>query len=48
MVRMPGMLDDGRAMMAQRFGVGMHRRSIEELTRLQLIERRSHRPPGST
>ena len=47
-VRVPGLLDDGRAMVAQRFGVDMHRRRAQGLTRFQWIERRSHRPPGST
>ena len=49
MVRVPGILAEGRAvMMAQRFGVGMRRRGVEKLTRFQWIKRRSHRPPGST
>jgi hypothetical protein len=43
----PGMLDIGCAMMAQRFGVDMHGRCAQELTRFQLIQRRSQRPPGS-
>jgi hypothetical protein len=33
MVRNLGILDDGRAMMVQRFGVEMHRRLQQELTR---------------
>lgn len=44
MVRVPGLPDDGRAMVAQRFGVDMHRRRDQELTRFQWIQR----PPGST
>jgi len=47
MVRVPGLLDDGRVMVAQRFGVDMLRRRVEELPRFQRIERRSHRPPRS-
>jgi hypothetical protein len=33
MVRMPAILHDSRVMMAQRFGVDMHRRRAQELTR---------------
>jgi hypothetical protein len=32
MVRVPGILDEGGAMMARRFGMGMHRRRVQELT----------------
>jgi hypothetical protein len=39
-VRVPGLLDDGRAMVAQRFALETHRRRVQELTRFQLIDRR--------
>jgi hypothetical protein len=47
MVHVPAHLDDARVMVAQRFGVDMHRRRAQELTRFQRIKRRSHGPPRS-
>jgi hypothetical protein len=35
------MLDDGRVMVAQQFGVDMHRRRVQELPGFQPIKRRS-------
>jgi hypothetical protein len=32
-------MDDGRVMMAQRFGVDMQRRRAQELARFELIDR---------
>jgi hypothetical protein len=40
MVRVPGLIEDGRVMMAQGFGVDIERRRAQELTRFQLIDRR--------
>jgi hypothetical protein len=39
-VRMPGILDESRAMIVQRFGAGMQGSRAQELTRFQLIDRR--------